>query len=340
MSMHHTIAAFLDHIRLERSLSAHTVTAYAGDLDRFDRVVQRISGEADWNPSAVDRGTIRQFLGSMVDDGYSRRSVARSLAAVKSLFAYLRRTGAIDVNPTISIPSPKLERKLPVILDQRAAASVLDDAPSGTPEAVRDRAVLELLYSTGIRVSELTGLRDIDVSLGAGEVKVTGKGRKQRIVPCGETAIRALKQYLVVRGELVARGGREPGVLFVSNRGRAFNQRAVQRLVSRALSPVPNLTKRSPHVFRHSAATHLLDNGADLQAVREILGHSSLSTTQVYTHVGSERLRRLYVQAHPRATDNSSTSMKEDHHGSDIHRPSVQGAPGTQRARGRRGKKT
>jgi integrase/recombinase XerC len=305
---------FLTYLRKERNYSAHTCAAYEDDLNSFAAFLTELSGEAD--PAAVDRGTIRMFLGKLLGQGYSRPTVARKLACLKSFFKFLHRTGVVPVNPASLVSTPRLARRIPHYLEEETVGKLMQQPDRGTREGVRDAAILEVLYSTGIRLGELLGLREADCSLRQGTLKVTGKGRKERIVPVGRPACEAVRAYLAVRGEFLRRkggaggGGKDgrelprpdPGVLFLSVRGKAMSPKGVNLLMNRYIARVSEIEKKSPHVLRHSCATHLLNRGADLQAVRELLGHESLSTTQVYTHVSVDRLKRIYARAHPRAS--------------------------------------
>jgi len=304
---------FLTYLRKERNYSAHTCAAYEDDLNSFEAFLTEAFGEAD--PAAVDRGTIRMFLGKLLGEGYSRATVARKLACLKSFFKFLHRTGVVEVNPASLVGTPKLARRIPHYLEEETVAKLMQQPDRGTPEGIRDAAILEVLYSTGIRLGELLGLRAGDCRLRQGTLKVVGKGRKERIVPVGRPACEAVRAYLALRGEFLAAGGAagkgmegrqaarpDPGVLFLSVRGKAMSPKGVNLLMNRYIARVSEIEKKSPHLLRHSCATHLLNRGADLQAVRELLGHESLSTTQVYTHVSVDRLKRIYARAHPRAS--------------------------------------
>lgn len=293
---------FLRTLREERNYSPHTVRAYATDLAAFRRFLEREVPGAD--PAAVDRRAIRRYLGSLLEQGRARRSVARSLACLKSFYAFLHRRGLHRSNPAAGVSSPRLEKTLPEFLDERAAADLMAVPDRSTPAGSRDAAILELLYSAGIRLGELVGLDIRDADPRRGTVKVRGKGAKERIVPIGRPAADALTAYLRVRERLVREGRplREPAALFITVTGRRINPRAVYGLVHQAVARVAEVRRQSPHLLRHSFATHLLDRGADLRAVKELLGHESLSTTQVYTHVTTDRLKKIYAQAHPKAS--------------------------------------
>jgi site-specific recombinase XerD len=228
--------------------------------------------------------------------------VARKLACLKSFFRYCRRQGLMRSDPASLISAPKLERRLPHVLDESAVEALMRQPDRSTPEGARDAAILELVYSTGMRLGELLALRPADVDLRARTVKVHGKGSKERILPLGRPAGEALRAYLRERAGLRAGASALPEELFVSARGKAMSPKGVNLLMNRYIARVSEIKKKSPHVLRHSCATHLLDRGADLQAVRELLGHESLSTTQIYTHVSVERLKSIYTRAHPKAS--------------------------------------
>jgi tyrosine recombinase XerC len=288
---------FLEYLSSERRASPHTIAAYAEDLRQFTRFLES-SGHTT---STVDHLVIRRFLGTLLDRGMSKRTVARKLACIRSYFRFLKKRGGIETNPTALVATPRLERRLPSFLDEQAIVKVLEHPDRSTPEGVRDAAILELFYSTGMRLSELLALRPADVHLRDRTVKVTGKGSKQRIVPFGKQARAAVEAWLGVRQEFVKRGT-DPGTVFLSVRGKTMSPKGVNLLVNRHIGAVSEIQKKSPHVLRHTFATHLINRGADLQAVRELLGHESLSTTQIYTHVGIDRLKKVYAQAHPKGT--------------------------------------
>ena len=295
---------FLKYIERERNYSRHTVAAYEDDLILFLDFLSRTSGRDNITPGAIDHLMVRKFLGALVDQGFSKRSIARKLACLRSFFKYLVRLQVIEKNPATLLVSPKLPRRLPQFLDESTVALLMEQPDRKTPEGLRDAAILELFYSTGIRLSELLGLTLADVDFGNSTIKVLGKGSKERIVPFGRQARRALEEYIAVRNHFAGKGGAGSvrRTLFLTIRGNAMNPKGVNLLVNRYIGIVSDIEKKSPHVLRHTFATHLLDRGADLQAVRELLGHESLSTTQVYTHVSVERLKKIYAQAHPKAS--------------------------------------
>jgi tyrosine recombinase XerC len=334
--MHHQVAAFLRYLEQDRNYSRNTVLAYRKDLQAFDAYLARLRGTERWDITGVDRATIRGFLGELVSREYARKSVARSLASIRSFFSYLRRARVLTGNPSAAIPTPKLERRLPRSLDEATMRTILDGFDRSTDRGKRDAAILELFYSTGIRLSELIYLRPEDLDFHAQTMKVTGKGRKERIVPFGDHAAAALKAYLRVRSI----PGPDPGTVFLSSRGKIISPKAVNRIVNTAIGRVSDVEQRSPHTLRHTTATHLLNRGADLQAVRELLGHASLSTTQVYTHLSVDRLRQLYARAHPRAEVEPSSVIKETTHADQDNSSQVPRSRRPSPTHHRRGKQT
>jgi integrase/recombinase XerC len=295
------LAAFERHLAVERDLSAHTVRAYLGDVSSLLGHAARL-GRAD--PGDVDLRTLRSWLANQQVTGRSRTTLARRATAARVFTAWLARTGRASADHGASLGSPKQLRTLPPVLradeaDQlvRNAADAADD---GSPLGLRDAAMLELLYATGIRVGELVALDLDDVDRERNLVRVFGKGRKERSVPFGHPAARALDRW-VTEGRAALMTDGAGGALFLGARGRRIDQRAVRTLVHRRIAEVPGAPDIGPHGLRHTAATHLLEGGADLRAVQELLGHASLATTQLYTHVTTDRLRRAYQQAHPRA---------------------------------------
>lgn len=298
--MRELIDRFLDAIRHERNYSRHTVAAYAQDLLLFEECITTLYPDI---PPSLDQITsidIREFLGMLIDRKEARRSIARRTAAVKSFFRFAHRQGWITANPAIAVTSPKLDKRLPHVIDEAAMVAILESVDGTTPAARRNRAILELFYSTGIRSAELVGLDIGDFDIHDNTIRVTGKGDKERIVPVGRAAHAAIDRYLALRPELAKRGA--PGTaMFVSDRGKRISPTTVYKIVHRAIALGSEVTQQSPHVLRHSFATHLLDHGADLRAVSELLGHASLAATQIYTHVSVERIKQAYKQAHPRA---------------------------------------
>ena len=299
------LAEFCDHLRLERGLSPNTVRAYRGDLTNlFSHLVRVGEGE----PSDVTLADLRTWLANLHAGGADRATLQRRAAGARTFFAWAARTGRLPADPAQALRSPKVDRRLPPTLEAGQARRALDGLAARLEEAAepgevasrrRDLAIVEVLYAAGIRVSELTGLdlRDLDASRGL--LRVLGKGGKQRTVPLGAPAVRALDAWLAVRGRLARPVAGQ--AIFVGDQGGRIDPRVVRRLVHKTLSAVPDAPDLGPHGLRLAMATHLLEGGADLRSVQEMLGHSSLSTTQLYTHVSGERLRRAYQQAHPRA---------------------------------------
>jgi integrase/recombinase XerC len=297
------IAEYLKHLDKERGQSPHTVKAYGRDLEAFAEFCDRHYGGA-WTWAAVDRLGVRGFLGEMQRRGLSKRSAARALSAVRSLYRYLQENHGVANNIARAARVPKLDKRLPTYLDRDRTQALFDwaEARAAGDEfaATRDLAILELFYSTGIRLSELSGMNLQDLDLLSDQAKVRGKGRKERIVPVGSRAVLALRRYLNLREPVVARRGGDRRAVFVSRLGRRLGPRGIQRAVHAMFDAVGGDHLRV-HSLRHTFATHLLDAGADLRAVQELLGHASLSTTQVYTHTSVERLKQVYNRAHPRA---------------------------------------
>jgi len=300
------VAAFLEHLTKERDLSPNTVKAYARDLHEFTAFLGPYFGEGEVTWGRVDRLAMRAFLTHFSRRGLSRRSSARALSAVRSFYAWLHRQEIVADNPARTVGTPKLERRLPGYLDRRQMETLFralqTRAAAGRFADVRNLAIVELFYSSGLRVSELVGVNRADLDLLAGLVRVRGKGRKERIVPVGEHAQRALREYERVRDQLVARIGPKADrtAVFLSPRGKRLTVRGVQSAVTKWLAQVDEGAGLSTHSLRHSFATHLLDAGADLRAVQELLGHASISTTQIYTHTSVERLKEAHRRAHPR----------------------------------------
>jgi integrase/recombinase XerC len=284
-------AAFLRHLAVERNASAHTLRSYANDLSDFQRF---LAGRDAPDLAAADLRQIRAWLAALHARGLAPASIARKLAAVRSCFRFLVRRGVIEGNPAREARSPRQPRKLVTFLPIDEATQLVDGRALGGASRARDRAILELLYASGLRVSELAGL-DLDaVDRAERTVRVLGKGRKERIVPFGAQAARALEAWLGQRGEA-------DGALFTNARGGRLTVRSVHTIVRRSARAAGITRRVSPHTLRHTFATHLLDGGADLRAIQELLGHSRLSTTQRYTHVGAEQLMKVYDRAHPRA---------------------------------------
>lgn len=296
------IENFCQHLRGERNYSAHTVTAYRKDLEQFLQFRQEWD-DGDW--IKTDNMIIRSYLAYMVEYKYKRSSIARKLAALRSFFSFLQEEGILNDNPARESRSPKQEKKLPRFLSQWEIQSLLSAPSPDTPLGQRDRAILEVLYSSGLRASELIGLQLTSLDFTKKEIRILGKGRKERLVPCGDKALEALKLYLRNgRPQLLSRadkGLKENNAVFLNYRGGELSVRSVRRILTKYVKQLALTDGISPHSIRHTFATHLLEAGADLRSIQELLGHVSISTTQIYTHVSRQRLRTVYQQAHPRA---------------------------------------
>ncbi|MFQ6047646.1 MAG: tyrosine recombinase XerC [Gemmatimonadales bacterium] len=303
------VEEFILYLAKERNDSPNTVRAYARDVDLFQAFCDDYYGAPErWSWETVDRLAIRAFMGELGRRGMRKRSVARAVSALRTFYRFLNLRHGMPVNPARSVRLPKADRRLPAVLD-RAQVEVMFEyaeafAGQGGFAAARDLALLELFYATGMRLSEVAGLNLADVDVVSEQVRVRGKGRKERIVPLGGHAARALRRYYGEREDLLARlasGRGDRRAVFLTLRGARLSPRGLQHLVRRYLRVLDERSGLKVHSLRHSFATHLLDAGADLRAVQELLGHASLSTTQVYTHTSVERLKKVYQKAHPRA---------------------------------------
>jgi integrase/recombinase XerC len=294
-SMTSSIEAFLNFLLAERGMSEKTASAYSRDL----MGLQMATGAT--HPSQITTQAIRAHLSNLLQKGRARTTIARNLACFRSFFRFLMRQGMLSTNPTEGIRSPKPEKHLPAYLTVDQAVGLLHHSSSNTFHSLRDSAILELLYSTGIRVSELCGLNLNDLQLSLGIIKVHGKGGKDRIVPFGNMAKEAIKAYVVRRNELLERFKIEQDAVFINERGGRLTPRSVQRLMERRRIEAGLGQNITPHSLRHSMATHMLEGGADLRSIQELLGHASLATTQRYTHLDMDRLTDVYRLAHPRS---------------------------------------
>jgi integrase/recombinase XerC len=299
------VSEFVTFLSKERNDSPHTVKAYERDLTAFATFCEDYYG-GPWSWAGVDRLAVRGFLAAEQQRGLGKRSVARALSALRTFYRFLNATRGLEVNPARAARTPKADRKLPAYLDRTATDELFKNAEqraaAGGFAAIRDLAMLEMFYSTGMRLSELAGLNDADVDLVSDQATVRGKGKKERIVPVGSRANAALRQYLDRRDSLAGPGNQRAGrALFVNQRGKRLTARGIQLAMKRLFETIAQGTNLHVHALRHSFATHLLDAGADLRSVQELLGHASLGTTQVYTHTSVERLKKVYHQAHPRA---------------------------------------
>lgn len=292
------IEEFIQYLRYEKNYSTHTVVAYECDLSQFLEYAERQFGVSE--PTAFDSDMLRSWMVSLLESGVAARSVNRKLSSLKTFWHYLRRTGAVTSNPFKKVVPPKTSKPLPVFLKEAEMEALLNPVSVDTdcfPE-VRDQLIIELFYSTGMRLSELIGLKDETIDLNGCTLKVTGKRDKQRLIPFGPGLKSTISQYIKLRNEQVER---HCDRLLVRNDGTPLYPQMVYRMVHQKMSEVGTLTKNSPHVLRHTFATTLLNRGAELNAVKELLGHSSLSATEVYTHTTFAELKKVYKQAHPRA---------------------------------------
>jgi integrase/recombinase XerC len=306
--MQEYIDAFLEHLRYERNVSEHTLRNYRIDLLQFYDHLAPPDEAGNRRPvdvRQIDHLTIREFLASLHARRKKKSSIARKLATLRSFFKYLCREQVLTMNPASLVATPRLERKLPRFLSVEEVFRFLELPDTETVLGKRDRAVLELLYATGMRVSELVNLNLDDVDFKNRSIRIRGKGRKERIVPFGRKALEALEAYLGVRGQLLLQASeqeRDPRALFLNYQGTRLTTRSVGRIIARYAKMCADLPWRiSPHSLRHSCATHLLNAGADLRAIQELLGHARLTTTQIYTHVSMEKIIEVYDRTHPKA---------------------------------------
>lgn len=287
---------YLTHLRVERNLSANTVRAYATDLATLLAWAERTGKHL----LDVDYRTLRGFLGEMDRARYSRRTIARRLAAARSFYRHLVTVGFAKASPAAMLSAPKVPRHLPTVAPADLLAALLDAPAASTPFGLRDRAMLELLYASGLRVSELSGLDLKDLDLNAGTVRAMGKGGRERMVPVHPLAVRRLREYLS-GGRVRLYSARSGDALFLNRLGGRLTAGGIRRMLDRHLAEVGARHQLTPHDLRHTFATHLLEGGADLRTVQELLGHVALSTTQIYTHISTKRLRDVHRDAHPRA---------------------------------------
>ena len=302
--------SFLDHLRYERNVSAHTLRNYESDLEQFlsylNRPNEKGNGKKRAEPDIkqIDHITIREWLATLHSDHRKKSSIARKLAALRTFFQFLVREGVVEANPAKLVATPRKEKKLPVHLSVEDAVRFIETPDPDTDFGKRDRAILELLYATGVRVSELAQLDVRDVDFNNKLLRVFGKRRKERIVPFGDPAAKALREYLLIRNKFLMNAPatkRDAQPLILNYQGTRITTRSVGRLVEKYIRMCAGIHDISPHALRHSFATHLLDSGADLRDIQSLLGHARLSTTQVYTHVSMEKLIEVYDKAHPKA---------------------------------------
>ena len=298
--MEKQVSEFLDHLEIERNYSPHTRSAYAGDLHQFLSFISEYRSADTVAPGSIDKSAVRAFLHHLHQEGFSKRTIARRFAAVRSFFHFLCREGVVSVNPCIYLSTPKWDRHLPRFLDRNQVEALLGQPDRSQVLGLRDAVILELLYGAGMRLSELVGLDTGAIDLTEERIRVIGKGDKERIVPLGQHALSVLVSYFDARLLLLKAGRDDTAALLLNQHGRRLTGRGVQYILARYGLRISQ-QGLTPHVLRHTAATHLLDAGADLLAVKELLGHERLSTTQIYTHVALDRLKKMYEKAHPRA---------------------------------------
>jgi integrase/recombinase XerC len=290
--------SFLQYLQIEKRYSLHTVRSYLNDLDQFYLFLSSLGLPDD--PVAVTSHDIRAWIVSMLDNNYSTISVHRKISCLRVFYRYLRKEGIIKNDPLEKVVLPKRKKSLPVFIEEEALTNLLDNYSFGDGFAgIRNRTIIELLYLTGIRRSELIGLKDNDIDLSEGSVKVTGKRNKQRIIPLVKPFIKRLEEYIKVRNDNVITVNN--GWFFITDKGNKLYDKYVYNTVNRYLTMVTTIEKKSPHILRHTFATHMLNRGADLNSIKELLGHANLSATQIYTHNTFEKLKKVYKQAHPRA---------------------------------------
>jgi integrase/recombinase XerC len=299
--MEEALAEFLRHLALEKNASTYTVKSYREDLTQaLDFFRERLAGRP-LDLAQLTTRLFRAYLAWLHEFGYAKTTIARRMAALRSWCRFLCRQGSLATNPADGLRSPRQDKKLPHFLGEADLVRLLETPPAGTPLGVRDRSILETLYSAGVRVGELTGLDLDDVDLDTGLATVRGKGKRERLALLGPEALAALKSWLTVRDNLPLPKARSQSAVYLNKNGTRLTARSVGRLLQKYLQQAGLDPRTSPHTLRHSFATHLLDRGADIRSVQELLGHRSLGTTQIYTHVTTQRLRDSYHKAHPRA---------------------------------------
>lgn len=299
------IEKYLKYLQVERNASPHTILSYENDLTSFlDFVAKQNESEIDQvDVLSITRLTIRLWLGELSDEGLAKSSIARKVASLRSFFKYAFKRGHIEKNPAHLLVVPKKDKTLPKTVTPDDMTRMLNNVDIDTPKGLQDRAILEVFYGTGIRLSELVGLNLTDVDLRSGQITVSGKGNKQRIIPLGKTAVDILADFKKQRTELYGKKTDSDArkAMFLAPSGQRIYPRSVRYMVEKYLKKESEVTQKSPHVLRHSFATHMLNNGADIRLIKEFLGHANLAATQVYTHTSVERLKNVYEQAHPRA---------------------------------------
>lgn len=298
--MQEEIDRFLSYIQAVRNASLHTVRAYASDLEQFAAFVKL--EEPDINLAQIDSRILRRYLARLQKQGAQKSSIARKMASLRAFFKYLVKKGLLNLDPMLGITSPRQDKKLPKFLRGEQIDALLTAPDAADPLGLRDAAILEVLYATGTRVSELVGMNLNHIDMLSAEIRVLGKGSKERIVLLGRAAKEALAIYLSDgRPKLISQKTPQEDAIFLNKNGGRLTDRSIRRLLNKYFATVSEEINISPHVLRHSFATHMLERGADLRSIQELLGHSSISTTQIYTHVSRERLKEVYENAHPRA---------------------------------------
>ncbi|MFM9051059.1 MAG: tyrosine-type recombinase/integrase, partial [Bacteroidota bacterium] len=284
-----SVASFIQYIRFEKRFSVNTVTAYQNDLDQFLSYAKDVYGIDD--PAEIQHGVVRSWIVQLMEQKISTRSINRKITSLKTFFKFLLRKKEIKGNPMLKVQAPKTSKRLPVFVDQNKMDLLFRDSDFGEGWiALRDKLLMELLYATGMRLSELIGIKDADIDPFQAQLKVLGKRNKERIIPFSDKMKPMLSEYVAARNREVS----SPEAFFVTEKGKPLYPKLVYRIVTHRLGEVTTLEKRSPHILRHTFATHMLNNGADINSVKEILGHANLSATQVYTHNTIEKLKEVY----------------------------------------------
>jgi integrase/recombinase XerC len=299
--MRHAIDRFLQYLSVERNASALTTKSYREDLAALEEYLREAAGDRDVRPDAVTVLDLRGYVAALHESGYAKTTIARRLASMRSFFRFGQREGWTKTNPAKPLRNPRKGRSLPHFLSAEDIGSLLQAPPAGDPMGLRDRAILETMYSAGLRVSEVVGLDDGDLDFEAGVLRVRGKGRRERLSPVGSYATSALKRWHRVRTLDRSNPPGPTAPVFVNKFGKRLTTRSVARMLEKYLKITGLDNRTTPHSLRHSFATHLLDRGADIRSVQELLGHKSLVTTQIYTHVSTASVRAIYEKAHPRA---------------------------------------